>query len=52
MDIVSNPNGRQSQTVHVFKDGRPVKAAFADIELEDAVGKAKNKVDILLKSNA
>jgi hypothetical protein len=44
-NIVHNPNGRDSQTVLIYKTGNPVGAAFADIQFEDAVKKAKSKVD-------
>ncbi len=44
-EATDNPNGRKSQTVLIYKDGKPVGGAFADVKLEDAIEKAKAKID-------
>lgn len=43
--VVVNPNGQKSQTVLIYKDEQPVGGTFADLKYEDAIVKAKNKID-------
>jgi hypothetical protein len=42
---VMNPNGRESQTVLIYKFDLIIGGAFADTALENAIDKAKLKVD-------
>ena len=46
-DIVTNPNGRQTQTVLIYKDNECITATFADIQNENAIEKAKGKINKL-----
>lgn len=48
LPIVDNPNGRKTQTVHAVKNGDPIAASYADIELENALEKIKIKVDKII----
>lgn len=45
-----NPNGRKSQTVLIYDGEKFIGAAYADILLEDAVQKAKEKIDLLIET--
>ena len=45
MEVETNPNGCESQTVLIYKNENPISATFADIKLEDAIQKAKIKID-------
>jgi len=44
-DVAANPNGQQTQTVLIFKDGVIVGASYADLQFENAIVKAKSKID-------
>ena len=45
-----NPNGRKTQTVMIYNGVNFVAGSYADILLEDAVGKAKKKIDLLIET--
>ena len=47
---ITESAGRKTQTVLIYKDGEPVGGCYADIETENAIEKAKIKVDKLIKS--
>lgn len=47
--VVINPNGQKTQTVLIYKNGQFISASYADLNFEDAVKKAKTKIDSLKK---
>lgn len=48
MEVQNNPNGRKTQTVLIYKNNEVVKATHSDIELENAINKAKIKIDKMI----
>ncbi|MFT3946171.1 MAG: hypothetical protein QM763_04280 [Agriterribacter sp.] len=48
--VVVNPNRRRTQTILIYKDGECVGAVYADIDTQNAMDKAKLKVDLFIKN--
>lgn len=46
-DVEVNPNGQKTQTVLIYKGVEFVGAVIADLQFEDAIVKAENKVNSL-----